>query len=409
MGFFSHKSASSLPKEILDAVHTMKDDIDGKRATPQPSSSSSLPVNGSASPFTFSAAPAMQKMTPVNANGLTSPITVTSTDTSEAKPDPRDSSPFMVAETEQMAAPAPEPNPLSMDPRPINTAIPKERSSGNASFVSENVTLGAGDPVYAAPMNTRKNTRILTLGIIFIVLAIAVGGAFTYFMFFSQKPTVVEESMTENNTGASSADSLTGTASTPDAATNIPFSLSSPNYLSIDVETIKSEDFRANLIEKEKLFQSGNITNSVVEFFVTDKNNNPVAFARFATLMGIVFPQAVMSEIDESFSVYLYSDNHIPRVGLALSVKNKDRLQVAVKKDESAIPFSLQSLYLDPSVTKITAGAFKDGAYKTYKTRYFNIGASGLSNDYTFTEKHWIIGTSQNIFRKILDTFGTAL
>ncbi len=399
MSLFSHKTKSSLPQEILGSVHTMKDDLDGKAATPQSMQTSMLPVSEGASPFTFSAAPAMKNMEPVNENGLTSPITITNTDTSQAKPDPKESSPFLTSDVNQSAS-RPEATTLSLDtlqpkPNPL-----KERARG-ASFVNENATLGAETPVYAAPV--KKNTHIFMAGIILLVLAVVAGGAFAYFTFFAKKP--VDVAPIEVTPDMSLGENLSDAMVVKDTTQTTPFSLSSPNYLSIDVETITAEQFRMDLREKEALFESNNIINTAVEFFITDKSNNPIAFTRFATLMGITFPQEVLDEIEESFSVYLYSDNRIPRVGLSLSVKNKDALQSVVKKDESAIPFALQSLYLDPSVTKITTGTFREGIYKTYDTRYFNIDDSGLSNDYTFTGKHWVIGTSQKAFQKILDIF----
>lgn len=249
------------------------------------------------------------------------------------------------------------------------------------------------------------------VGVILLVLALAAGGAFAYFTFVAKKAALSSPEQMPT-TAVSLPESPADTSDMSDISEpgmGGPFTLSSPNYLSVDVETITPEQFRAILSAKEKLLEENKITDTAVEFFVTDKNNNPVAFARFATLLGMAFPQAVMGQIDESFSLYLYSDGKVARTGLALSLKNKELLSKAVMSGESALPFALQALYLDPAVTKIATPSFKSGTYKSYSTRYFNIAPTGLSNDYAFTEKHWIIGTSANAFRKILDTFGTAL
>lgn len=425
MGFFSSKSSSSLPPEILTAVHTMQDDLDGKSPKPLLAKPSSVASSGSASPFIFSASPALKNMAPVNENGLTSTITITGTDTSHALPDPKASSPFMQASPDEHAPTVADVSPLALDPLPIPPAPPerpaptklfstmdpklvpvsfsKDTAPGNASFVSENVTLGSDDPVYAAPVTLKKNNNVLIVGVILLVLAVLAGGAFAYFSFIAKKPTISTPSPVDTIPTPSE------TSDTPDTTSDGPFTLSSPNYLSIDVETVTPEQFRALLSAKEKLLESNKITNSAVEFFVTDKNNNPVAFARFVTLMGMKFPQAIMDQLDETFSLYLFSDGQVARVGLALSVKNKDLLSHAVTSGENAIPFALQALYLDPAVTKIATPVWKGGTYKSYPTRYFNIAATGLSNDYTITEKHWVIGTSANAFRKIMDTFGSSL
>ena len=408
MGLFSSKTVSSLPPEILASVHTMRDDLDGKSPAPQITKSSVLPGSENASPFAYSAAPATRNMAPVNENGLTSPITITSTDTSHAEPNPKDSSPFLSSNEDQAAVPS-ESSEISLESKPAETAFSQGKSTGTPSFVSENVALGVNSPSYFSEEIPHKKKGIFIVGVIMLVLALLAGGAFAYFTFFEKKndaplPDMPAQTDSENDSPAVSEIPVSNTE------TNEPFTLSSPNYLSIDVETITAEQFRATLLEKHALLDlSGKTTDVAIEFFVTDRSNNPIAFARLAVLMGITLPQAVMDELDESFSLYLYNDNHTPRIGIAISMKNKDLLEAAVKKDESAIPFALQALYLDPVVTKITAGAFKDGMYKTYQTRYFNMSTSGLSNDYTFTEKHWVIGTSQNSFRKILDTFGVAL
>ena len=406
MGLFSSKPVSLLPPEVLASVHTMQDDIDGKAPSSQKSTGSVLPGTENASPFVFSASPAMKNMTPVNENGLTSPITITSTDSSEAIPDSKDSSPFLSSSPEQAVPPMELPV-APMESKPAESGFSKERPAGNPSFVSENVTLGADQPSYFPESDPQKKKGIFIVGVILLILALLAGGVFAYFSFFAKKtdvplPAVEMPTQETMETSPVSGAPVDGTSTGP-------FTFSSPNYLSIDVETVTTEQLRTILLEKQALLDGSGGTDTVVEFFITDRSNNPIAFVRFATLMGIPLPQAVMNELDESFSLYLYNDNHTPRVGFALSMKNKDALKAAVKKDESAIAFALQSVYFDPSVKQITAGTFKDGSYKTYETRYFNIGSSGLSNDYTFTEKHWVIGTSQNTLRKILDIFGTAL
>lgn len=406
MSFFGRKITSSLPQEILASVHTMRDDLDGKSPVVQATKQSALPGTEHASPFTFSSAPAMKNMAPVNENGLTSPITITSTDSSHADPDPKDSSPFLSSNQAEINLSL-EPSKVALESKPTERVFPQEKSLGNASFASENVALGANAPSYFPEASSRKKKGIFIVGVIMLTIALLAGGAFAYFSFFEKKES--DLSSLEVPTETPNESTPVSISEVPDTETVPPFTISSPNYLPIDVETVTAEQFRTILLEKQALLEADVKADMVVEFFVTDKNNTPIAFARLATLMGMTLPPAVMDEIDESFSLYLYNENRIPRIGLSVSVKNKDLLQSAVKKDESAIPFSLQALYLDSSVMKITAGAFRDGIYKTYQTRYFNISTSGLSNDYTFTEKHWVIGTSKKSFQKILDTFGTAL
>ena len=183
MGLFNSKPVSLLPPEVLASVHTMQDDIDGKAPSSQKSTGSVLPGTENASPFVFSASPAMKNMTPVNENGLTSPITITSTDSSEAIPDSKDSSPFLSSNPEQ-AVPPMESSVPPMESKPAESGFSKERPAGNPSFVSENVTLGADQPSYFPESDPQKKKGIFIVGVILLILALLAGGVFAYFSFF---------------------------------------------------------------------------------------------------------------------------------------------------------------------------------------------------------------------------------
>lgn len=418
MGIFGNKSSdgSNLPSEILDAVNTMQDDLDvlaGKKAPKQ-----NIQTKAAANrPGIFNDNPALRNTSPATRNGLTSPVVVTSVDRSEARPDPRESSPFLLGGEENPNKPDEkhQENPLKLDtsPRP-NVSVPPATLP-----IAGNTTLGngvmrpgdlplTGKPVFQEKPVEKEKKGMFIAGIILLSVALLAGGVFAYF-FLSSKNTSEESEQVPQPIQSEEISSQEEEV-VEKVDNNIPFSLSSPNYLSIDMETVTPESFRALLIEKSEILRANTI-GQPVEFFITDRNNNPVAFARLASILKISLSPAILDQLEESFSVYLYTDEGVARVGLSVSFQDKSVLRQAVEKSESEIPFALQAIYLNHSPkAKISTGKFSSSMHNGTSVRYFNItGGEGLSVDYAFLEKHWVIGTSKNTLRSILDTFGSSL
>ncbi len=421
MGIFGNKSSngSDLPSEILDSVNTMQDDLDvlaGKKAPKQ-----NVQAKAAVSrPGIFNDNPALRNTPPATRNGLTSPVVVTAVDRSGARPDPRESSPFLLEKEENLSEPTRKDsteNPLKLDtlpPKPISSIPPStlpiapDAFPGNGGMRPKKELPFSGKPVFQEKPAEKSGKGLLIAGLVLLFVALLAGGAFAYFFFSSkstEEPNMQAQEMTPTETALPQSEQ---SSEAPNVST--PFSLSSPNYLSVDVETITPEAFRGLLLEKSELLRVSGIAQPV-EFFVTDKNNNPVAFARFASLMKISLSQAVLDQIEESFSLYLFLDDGVARAGLTVSFKNKDLLKQAIEKSESEIPFALQAIYLNHSPkAKISTGKFSSGSHNGFEIRYFNItGGEGLSVDYALLGKKWAIGTSKNTLRSIIDTFGPSL
>ena len=133
------------------------------------------------------------------------------------------------------------------------------------------------------------------------------------------------------------------------------------------------------------------------------RSNNPIAFSRFSYIMGLSLNQDLLSLLDESFSIFVYSDNGKPHFGLLLSLKDASSGVESIKKQEASIPSGFSELlYENMAVLKNVT--FRSGEYNGAPIRFVNIDAgANYSFDYSVQGKEWYIGTSKDTLRAILD------
>ena len=182
-----------------------------------------------------------------------------------------------------------------------------------------------------------------------------------------------------------------------------PYALDKPNYLSIDTETVTATSLRELLRQSGERMQSAKVTKPV-EFLLTDKNNNPIAFTRFAYLMKLELKGEVLPLLGESFSLYLYNDAGQSMIGLGLTLaENVTGESVLALQNEGTVPFAFRT-FLYEGLTVPKEVLFRSGLYQTQTVRYVNVDASkNISFDYALRGKSWFIGTSKETLRAILD------
>lgn len=181
------------------------------------------------------------------------------------------------------------------------------------------------------------------------------------------------------------------------------FSQNQANYLSLDISTMSASDIKETL--KKYANQVSQIKDSgPIEFVVTDKMNNPVSFQDFSQKAGLVFPPDILSQLSQVFSLYIYTDNTYPRLGITILTKNNDTLKIALSQEEKNLPQDLQALFIDPIYKPGNATPFSSSTYGGGQIRYANIPPSvNISIDYTILNGQLIIGTSKNTERAIID------
>jgi hypothetical protein len=188
--------------------------------------------------------------------------------------------------------------------------------------------------------------------------------------------------------------------------TQKPFSSDKPNFLPFNTETVSSEDIRATFSQIATRLKETNITEPV-EFLVTDQNNNPIAFNRFAFLLKLDVDPEVLSLAEEIFSLYAYNDAGTVRFGLVLDFKDTQTKTAAdiIQKTESGLPYALRALIIEPGTTIGKKSAFQSSKYNQFDIRFTNIDISkNVAFDYTFYNNRFFIGTSKETLRAILNS-----
>ncbi|MDD5083882.1 MAG: hypothetical protein PHT88_02995 [Candidatus Moranbacteria bacterium] len=239
---------------------------------------------------------------------------------------------------------------------------------------------------------TSSSSKIIIPAIILVVL-VSIGGIY-YFITTRETPTeapsIEEQIVTKDSHAIDEQEMLT------------LFSTETPNYLPIDANNSTPQTLQTTLLQTAKQVAALNSA-TPIEFIITDTNNTPIPFASFAQLSGIQLSQATLAALSENFSLFIYTSDQTPRIGLSIEFRDKNAIQAAMKQDEATLVQGLSPLFLNDTPTKTTA-TFSNGIYKNISLRYNNIHPeTGLSVDYATTTTYLIIGTSMKTHHALLD------
>lgn len=376
MAFFSSSpakkteepKAQAIPPEILSSVRVMADEMKPSVPAPsRPEAPANLPLASSASsPSPFLNGPAR---TPLPTSSSAS----------------RDVSP----------SPARNPGPPF-----VSTPAPVKMARARA------VTPSPADSEKSAKNPAGKKWLLfLTLGV--IVLLILAGGGYYYWQNSQDKGEVNAPGGPPLPGGMPvPGDPQLGTPPSVPSIKTLPYALDKPNYLSIDTETTEVTGVKKDIDEVVARLVEGNVAEPI-EFNITDKNNNPIAFSRFAYLLGLSLPEGLVAEIDEDFSLYLSAENGRGVVGLKLLLKDAAKGSALITQGEGSLPkqfavllYSGTNIIIPATVTFTPSPERADVRI----VRYHNFSLSpNISFDYTLSDKQWFIGTSKETFRLMLE------
>lgn len=262
---------------------------------------------------------------------------------------------------------------------------------------------GYAEPAFpraAAPeakMAMFKNKKILLWAVASFLLVVIAALAAWYLLRKSAVETISVE-----QPAAQSEVTMMAASPSPEAISSAPFSADTTNFLSIDTETVTLQSWKQLLSQSGAEMMAANMTRPV-EFLLTDKNNNPVAFSRFAYLMGLGLPEDLIAALGETFSIFLYNNGGKVTVGLSFVPTDMETVRTFLAKKEVALPVLFQDiLWNDVTVPKSLA--FRSGIYNTETVRYVNIDTvAGASFDYAIRGNEWLIGGSKETLRSIID------
>ena len=309
--------------------------------------------------------------------------------------------------------PAPAPRPISYSaptPRPVqtptNTAVePKNVSEKITSpFMQQANSLNKKELV-EMPLPEKKinpvNTRKFALIAVALLLVIAIFWGGYYFIFRSSSkqvaiPEVETAQPVENQQPEEPAPAV-------EVATE-KYSSEKPNYLTIDIATLSSEDIQKTISDvAEELKSMSPAAQVPYEFIAVDANNNPIAFQIFATAAKLNLSPAVLKSLGETFSLLLYTDNGNERLSVVADIKDKKTLTAELLKQEKTLVTDASFLFLNEKPEK-TTGAFQDGSYINIPIRFFNVNSQiTMSVDYAIVNNKLVIATSKNTMRAIID------
>lgn len=245
----------------------------------------------------------------------------------------------------------------------------------------------------------KKGMEIFWISLIWIlVLALVSGGVFYFFFRKNQVETPAPPLSLDVPSDIPKED-------TERVVQNDVFALDKPNYLSLNTEIVSPEDIKSTLLEVALRVKAANIIQPI-EFLITDQNNNPLAFSRFAFLLKLDPTSDVVALVNETFSLYAYNDASRMRLGLGLTFKDAPAAALVIAETETTLPDMFQALILESDIPVSKSTPFRSGDYNQFAVRFANVNdGRNVSFDYTFYGNQWFIGTSKNTLRAILDTY----
>ncbi|MEI6650610.1 MAG: hypothetical protein WCL23_04240 [Candidatus Moraniibacteriota bacterium] len=178
-----------------------------------------------------------------------------------------------------------------------------------------------------------------------------------------------------------------------------------PNYATIDIESPEKATpaaIKSQLAETDAAVLAAK-PSFPVEFVIRDTSNNPIAFSRFAYLLGLKLPANTVAAFDEGFSIYFVTDGNTVRRILSVKVKaGRDMMKLLLPNEKSLVPWFGPMIY-GTEVTTPAGVAFKNGTYGTLSTRFVNIEVTGATSlDYTVFNDKLVVGSSKDSFRSVL-------
>lgn len=377
------------PEHLLALVRTMEDDIAG-REIPTEIAQPAEPL------VTF------QPDAAVGAPFFAAPGVASAP---EAESVPAESSPFL-AETAVTPAETISEAP-TFDP-PLPSSMPDASAAEKSESVAFSTEPQPAAPAFqsSVPRLLRRlpgifqDRRIRVVSIVAVILLLAALGAGGYFWWQSYR------NSKESSGVKVESPKIPEATLRAESQSQAKYLTAQPNILSFDTETVTADQIKSTLLQAGQSIQKENLPGAV-EFLIRDQKLNPLAFSRFAYLAKLNIPAELLGTLDEPFSLYVFIDDGRPRVALLAYAKDTPAFEAELKKNEKNLAAALEPLFLDVTTAPKNNLTFRDGAYLERPVRFANVDASlGLSIDYAVRGRQWIIGTSKDSLRSVLDKTG---
>lgn len=246
------------------------------------------------------------------------------------------------------------------------------------------------------------NWKLLLSIISSIILLVAlIWTGYSYLKNKKTIPTTIEETPTPIATETPISTPTPEVTQTPEVTPNLSYSQENPNYFILGPEINDAEKIKSALKQRvQKVAQEG--YENPVEFIITDEKNTPLTFKSFSNRIGLTFSNQVLDNLADNFSLFIYNDNLVSRIGLVIDSKNDTTLSAAMLQEEKNLADGINQLFFTTDYKKDKL--FNSSEYGGAKIRYQNIiSPENLSVDYTVFKNKLIIGTTKLTIRAIID------
>ena len=270
--------------------------------------------------------------------------------------------------------------------------LPQEKKEDIASPIQATINISPKKEKAGSPW-----TKVMVAIIVILVLLASVFGAYRFWM--------KRQSALENPNPSQTPVNTPSVPAIPNPSTT-SLSADKPNYLSIDMETADKDKIKETISDFAKKIPDLQIS-TPVEFLVTDDQNNPISFGKFASAYGLALNPDIMNNLGDKFSLFLYNDTGKVRLGLAVDSKDiaEINLKKALTQGEPDMAKNVEPLFLSTEYT-LENKAFATSYYNGAEIRYENITfPEDLSVDYTIFRDKLIIGTTRLTLRSIIDSY----
>ncbi|MEI7890527.1 MAG: hypothetical protein WCI36_01010 [bacterium] len=251
-------------------------------------------------------------------------------------------------------------------------------------------------PIKTVSDSSTSSYKAIIFFISILVISILSLGGYYFWVTSNKKPVAIEEKKPTTET-------IKPAEEIKPVVVVEKYSTSKPNFLVIDIATLTSKEIQDLILSAANEIKT-KPGGSLYQFSVVDKNNNPISFPIFATASKLNFSPNLLATLSENFSIFLYTENNTVRSGLSLNISKVDTFNAELALNEKTFPTDLSFILLDSKAEIVPTWVFKDGSYGAYKTRYLNLNTqSTLSIDYSIIGTKFLLGTSKDTLRAILD------
>lgn len=262
----------------------------------------------------------------------------------------------------------------------------------------------ANNPENVAPKKSPWGKLIIIAISVFVIIIIGLGGY--YFWVTKQSTQVVTPAVPPVTTTDTSGVSDGGKTSDEKTPPPVPtLSTENPNYMSLDIEALDEQKFKEQIFSYETRVAALN-SKSSVEFVITDLQNNPIDFSKFAQKIGITLSKSTMENLGNNFSLFIYNSASGSRLGLSIdlaSASASNKLKTTLLGEESNLADEIKSLFPSSNYT-ITNKKYAASTYSGVNIRYLNIvSPEELSVDYAISGSKLLIGTTKPSMLSAID------